>query len=291
MFSCPDRADPATLLPPACRPQPRQQLTARALCPSRTPDPSPRARETQHPRFGIYSHPRYKPQARVLSPPGLGLCWQGPSRGAGPWLLGGCGWADEESFDAEGAPVSCPWFYPVVEQHDVTYHRVKPLAGHRERDTGRSHTRSPPSRAWREVTTGERAVRPRGPMQKATPAANRGAEPRNPTPSEDIPAPGEVSRPRAHRHRDAPPLCQGPSASLSQAASAQRAWGLCGAQAAAKQHCGNVRRLQARDMQLRSQRGPVSASVTRLIPQARPSGRLTAPALVPQEEVKPGVRG
>lgn len=26
---------------------------------------------------------------------------------------------------------SGPWFYPVVEQHDVTYHRVKPLTGHR----------------------------------------------------------------------------------------------------------------------------------------------------------------
>lgn len=26
---------------------------------------------------------------------------------------------------------SRPWFYPVVEQHDVTYHRVKPLTGHR----------------------------------------------------------------------------------------------------------------------------------------------------------------
>lgn len=38
-----------------------------------------------------------------------------------------------ESSDAEAAPASRPWFYPVVEQHDVTYHRVKPLAGHRER--------------------------------------------------------------------------------------------------------------------------------------------------------------
>lgn len=38
-----------------------------------------------------------------------------------------------QSSDAEAAPASRPWFYPVVEQHDVTYHRVKPLAGHRER--------------------------------------------------------------------------------------------------------------------------------------------------------------
>lgn len=37
-----------------------------------------------------------------------------------------------QSSDAEAAPASRPWFYPVVEQHDVTYHRVKPLAGHRE---------------------------------------------------------------------------------------------------------------------------------------------------------------
>lgn len=28
-------------------------------------------------------------------------------------------------------PASRPWFYPVVEQHDVTYHRVKPLTWHR----------------------------------------------------------------------------------------------------------------------------------------------------------------
>lgn len=28
-------------------------------------------------------------------------------------------------------PTSRPWFYPVVEQHDVTYHRVKPLTWHR----------------------------------------------------------------------------------------------------------------------------------------------------------------
>lgn len=37
-----------------------------------------------------------------------------------------------QSSDAEAAPASRPWFYPVVEQHDVTYHRVKPLAGHGE---------------------------------------------------------------------------------------------------------------------------------------------------------------
>lgn len=36
------------------------------------------------------------------------------------------------SSGAEAAPASRPWFYPVVEQHDVTYHRVKPLAGHGE---------------------------------------------------------------------------------------------------------------------------------------------------------------
>lgn len=38
-----------------------------------------------------------------------------------------------ESSDAAAAPAARPWFYPVVEQHDVTYHRVKPLAGHGER--------------------------------------------------------------------------------------------------------------------------------------------------------------
>lgn len=73
--------------------------------------------------------PRYKLRATHWGPLELELKEQGTPR---------CLWlADEESVDAESAPVSCPWFYPVVEQHDVTYHRVKPLAGHRETDTHR----------------------------------------------------------------------------------------------------------------------------------------------------------
>lgn len=97
----------------------------------------------------------YKPQARIQSPSGLELGWLGDTPGAGPWLLG-CVWQVDEESDAEGAPVSCPWFYPVVEQHDVTYHRVKPLAGHREKDTqGGSHTRSHQAELGKEVTTGK----------------------------------------------------------------------------------------------------------------------------------------
>lgn len=37
------------------------------------------------------------------------------------------GWTDGRRH----LPTSRPWFYPVVEQHDVTYHRVKPLTWHR----------------------------------------------------------------------------------------------------------------------------------------------------------------
>lgn len=36
---------------------------------------------------------------------------------------GGCGL----TYGRRHPPTSRPWFYPVVEQHDVTYHRVKPL--------------------------------------------------------------------------------------------------------------------------------------------------------------------
>lgn len=86
------------------------------------------------------------PQARIQSPLELELNQQGPAPGC--WAVCGC---VDESFDAEGAPVSCPWFYPVVEQHDVTYHRVKPLAGHRERHTGREPHQKPTKPG--EVTT------------------------------------------------------------------------------------------------------------------------------------------
>lgn len=38
---------------------------------------------------------------------------------------------DEQTDGRRHLPTSRPWFYPVVEQHDVTYHRVKPLTWHR----------------------------------------------------------------------------------------------------------------------------------------------------------------
>lgn len=116
--------------------------------PSTTPFPiCPHIHLNQCPRLRISLLPRYKPQARIQSPLGLELNQQGDvPRGPVPGCWAVCGQADEESFDAEGAPVSCPWFYPVVEQHDVTYHRVKPLAGHRETDTHGAGA-TPPSRA------------------------------------------------------------------------------------------------------------------------------------------------
>lgn len=136
----------------------------------------------QHPclsTLGTSLHPRYNPQARIQSPFGLELNQQGAIP-AGPvpgcWAV--CGQADEESFDAEGAPVSCPWFYPVVEQHDVTYHRVKPLAGHRETDRHRAGATPEAHQAepGEEVTMGKRAIDPLGPTQRAMPPMNRGPE-------------------------------------------------------------------------------------------------------------------
>lgn len=40
-------------------------------------------------------------------------------------------WTDGRTDGRRHPPTSRPWFYPVVEQHDVTYHRVKPLTWHR----------------------------------------------------------------------------------------------------------------------------------------------------------------
>lgn len=151
---------PCSVLPLDHKPH-SHQLSRRyhislTLCPPLTPHPItipfpilPRIHLNQHPCLSVSLHPKYKPQARIQGPFGLELNQQGDiPRGPVPGCWAVCGQADEESFDAEGAPVSCPWFYPVVEQHDVTYHRVKPLAGHRETDTHRAGA-TPPSRAWR----------------------------------------------------------------------------------------------------------------------------------------------
>lgn len=125
-------------------------------------------------------HPRYKPQTRIQSPFGLQLNQQGDiPTGPVPGCWAVCGRADE-SFDAEGAPVSCPWFYPVVEQHDVTYHRVKPLAGHRETDTHKAGAtpeahQAEPGEEVTTVTKGKRAIDPPGPTQRAKPPTNRGS--------------------------------------------------------------------------------------------------------------------
>lgn len=54
---------------------------------------------------------------------------QGPC--PSPWVIwegGGMNWRTD---GRRHLPTSRPWFYPVVEQHDVTYHRVKPLTWHR----------------------------------------------------------------------------------------------------------------------------------------------------------------
>lgn len=56
----------------------------------------------------------------------------------------------------EAAPASRPWFYPVVEQHDVTYHRVKPLAGHGESWSRSRSWGSSPTKGSRRVWGGSR---------------------------------------------------------------------------------------------------------------------------------------
>lgn len=61
-----------------------------------------------------------------------------------------------ESSDVEAAPASRPWFYPVVEQHDVTYHRVKPLAGHGERWSSSRSRGSSPTKGSRRTWGGSR---------------------------------------------------------------------------------------------------------------------------------------
>lgn len=60
----------------------------------------------------------------------------------------------QESSDVEAAPASRPWFYPVVEQHDVTYHRVKPLAGHRESWSRSGSRGSSPTKGTRRAWGG-----------------------------------------------------------------------------------------------------------------------------------------
>lgn len=48
-------------------------------------------------------------------------------------------------------PTSRPWFYPVVEQHDVTYHRVKPLTWHqRQRHNAKPKRKKTWDRCQRE---------------------------------------------------------------------------------------------------------------------------------------------
>lgn len=115
-----------------------------------------------------------------------------------------------KSFDVEGTPVSCPWFYPVVEQHDVTYHRVKPLAGHRERHTGREPHQKPTKHSLG-----------RSPRKKNNPFTGWGqhrrvhhqqtgpevGEPN--AKQEDIPQP-QGQQIRGHHSQDAPSHCQGP---------------------------------------------------------------------------------
>ena len=119
----------------------------------------------------------------------LELDQQGDSpRGPVPGCWAVCGRADEESFDAEGAPASCPWFSPVVEQHDVTYQRVKPLAGHRETDTHGAGA-TPPSRAWRggyRGHHGKRAIDPRGQHSGQRHQHTENQKQVKPTPSEKM---------------------------------------------------------------------------------------------------------
>lgn len=61
---------------------------------------------------------------------------------------------DEGRFSA-----TCPWFYPVVEQHDVTYHRVKPLVGHREKRLQEEMTEAQNSTGTKKISNFENQIK------------------------------------------------------------------------------------------------------------------------------------
>lgn len=88
------------------------------------------------------------PEPRLPAP--LYLCWV---KGGGDGLTHG----------RRHPPTSRPWFYPVVEQHDVTYHRVKPLTWHqRQRHNAKPKRRKHETTAngGKKTTTGtERETR------------------------------------------------------------------------------------------------------------------------------------
>lgn len=88
--------------------------------------PAPRTHTQVHTHVAVHSHPVPVGTRSPPTPP------QNPTEAAQDGPRCPCSAPRPRSSGAEAAPASRPWFYPVVEQHDVTYHRVKPLAGHGE---------------------------------------------------------------------------------------------------------------------------------------------------------------
>lgn len=72
-----------------------------------------------------------------------------------PWgFMGGGGDMDWRTDGRRHLTTSRPWFYPVVEQHDVTYHRVKPLTWHRrQRHNAKTKQKKWEHTANRKITT------------------------------------------------------------------------------------------------------------------------------------------
>lgn len=68
-------------------------------------------------------------------------------------FMGGGLWTDARTDGRRHLPTSRPWFYPVVEQHDVTYHRVKPLTWHRRQRHNAKPNRKNENTANRKITT------------------------------------------------------------------------------------------------------------------------------------------
>lgn len=111
-----------------------------------------------------------------------------------------------ESFDAEGAPVPCPWFYPVVEQHDVTYHRVKPLAGHRERHTGREPHQMPTKHSLERSHRKQNNSSAGWDEHRRLHHQQAGSEAGSPTKSDDSPTPQGQQDERSPQPRSPFPL-------------------------------------------------------------------------------------
>lgn len=68
-------------------------------------------------------------------------------------------WTDGRTDGRRHPPASRPWFYPVVEQHDVTYHRVKPLTWHRRQTHNAKKPKTETCKKWEECQRGRNKIK------------------------------------------------------------------------------------------------------------------------------------